>query len=147
MIDSRKTKLFLTVLYIVTEQTASKPHSHKVAAGWFNDSSHFMKWKGSGLSIIGLTYGSIIIHSFIHLVLAEPTRQIRNRTKIIKPLDSAYRPFFYNTNKAYVEDVWTMSLLLMKDEKAEWTIKWKLIVYLVLFVTRILKLEGKCLWR
>ncbi|HZA68365.1 MAG TPA: hypothetical protein VE548_01605 [Nitrososphaeraceae archaeon] len=44
-------------------------------------------------------------HSFIHSVLAEPTRQIRNRTKIIKPLDSAYRPFFYNTNKAYVEDV------------------------------------------
>jgi hypothetical protein len=33
LIDSRKTKLFLTVLYIVPEQTASKPHSHKVAAG------------------------------------------------------------------------------------------------------------------
>jgi hypothetical protein len=30
----------------------------------FNDSSLVYEMKGSGLSIVGLTYGSIIIHSF-----------------------------------------------------------------------------------
>jgi hypothetical protein len=55
--------------------------------------------KSSGLSVVGLTCGTITIQSSLNL----PDNKEKGLW-IIKPPCSAHRPFFCNINKAYCEE-------------------------------------------